>query len=386
MSQFGEQVTKRRHIFAMSILILPVFASFSLLAQTTGRLLPGDPIASAGSQEVQEVVPQENPPQQSTEAQRTSAPQQQNESSRRGTSRSDSGTIQGTVADINGDPVAGATIGLHGTDPSDVRTVTTNDAGFFEVHDVVPGIPYHVIVNAAGFAEWESPLIVLKPGEHEVLDVSKLGIEEVHTTVTVSPETSDEIAVEQVRVEEKQRGFGVIPNFFAVYDPNPAPLNAKLKFRLAFNAIRDPFTVAAMGIIAGAEQAAGSPAYVQGAKGFGERFGATYADQFTTIMIGGALLPSLLHQDPRYYYQGTGTKKSRAFHALSFLFIAKGDNGRTQPNYSSIGGDLASAAISNAYYPASDRGGKLVLQNFAINFTVHVCVRLLQEFVFHPAK
>ena len=33
-------------------------------------------------------------------------------------------------------------------------------------------------------------------------------------------------------------------------------------------------------------------------------------------MIGGAILPSLLHQDPRYFYQGSGTKKSRALHAL----------------------------------------------------------------------
>jgi hypothetical protein len=81
-------------------------------------------------------------------------------------------------------------------------------------------------------------------------------------------------------------------------------------------------------------------------------------------MIGGAILPSLLHQDPRYFYQGTGTKKSRALHALSNSFVCKGDNGRRQPNYSSIGGDLASAAISNAYYPASNRGVGLHLREF----------------------
>ena len=137
-------------------------------------------------------------------------------------------------------------------------------------------------------------------------------------------------------------------------------------------AIRDPFTAVGVAVIAGAGQAAGNPAYVQGAKGYGERFGANYANQFTAIMIGGAVLPSLLHQDPRYFYQGTGTKKSRALHALSSLFIARGDNGRTEPNFSSLGGDLASAAISNLYYPKRNEDARLVFENFAINTAVHV--------------
>ena len=78
------------------------------------------------------------------------------------------------------------------------------------------------------------------------------------------------------------------------------------------------------------------------------------------------MLPSLLHQDPRYFYQGTGTKKSRILHAISNPFICKGDNGRWQPNYSSVGGDLASGAISNLYYPASNRGVGLVFGNALI--------------------
>jgi hypothetical protein len=386
VSSFGEQLTKRPHIFAMFILVSPVFSPFSLLAQTTARsLLPGDSIARSGDQEVQDVLAQENPPQQSIEPQRPSA-SPQNKGSGQGTPNAEPGTILGTVTDMNGNPVAGATIGLEGTEPSNVRTVTTNDDGFFEIHDVEPGIPYHVTISATGFTHWESPVVVLKPGQREVLNVSKLRIEEVHTTITVTPESSDEMAVEQVKVEEKQRGFGVFPNFFAVYDPNPAPLTAKLKFSLAFRAIRDPFTAAGMAMIAGAGQAAGTPAYVRGAKGFGERFGASYANQFTAIFIGGALLPSLLHQDPRYFYQGSGTKKSRALHALSNLFITRGDNGRAEPNFSTLGGDLASAAISNVYYPELNEGARLVFQNFAINTAVHAGVRLLQEFVFRPTK
>ena len=83
-------------------------------------------------------------------------------------------------------------------------------------------------------------------------------------------------------------------------------------------------------------------------------------------MIGGAILPSLLHQDPRYFYQGTGTTGSRIRHAMFNPFVARGDNGKWQPNYSSLGGDLAASALSNLYYPQADRGAGLVFGNFAI--------------------
>jgi carboxypeptidase family protein len=347
VSYFGEPLTRRPHIFALFILVFPAFPSFSLLAQTTAPSLPSAPIAR---------------------------------------SQSESGAILGKVTDVNDNPVAGATINLRGPEAGDALTAMTDSDGFFTIQDVQPGIPYHATISAPGFASWESPAVVLKPGQREVLGVSKLRIEEVHTTVTVTPESSDEMAVEQVKVEEKQRGFGVIPNFFAVYDPNPAPLNAKLKFALSFRAIRDPFTAAGVAVIAGAAQAAGHPAYVQGAKGYGERFGAIYANQFSAIMIGGAVLPSLLRQDPRYFYQGSGTKKSRALHALANLFVAKADSGRLEPNVSSLGGDMASAAVSNLYYPEKNEGARLLFENFAINTAVHAGVRLLQEFVFRPTK
>jgi hypothetical protein len=310
----------------------------------------------------------------------------QNETVSRGASESSLATILGTVTDINGQPVEGATVTLKVPQATDLRTVTTSALGFFEFDDVAAAIPFHVSVSAIGFAHWESPVIILQAGQREQLAVGKLRIEEVHTTVTVSPESSHEIAVQQVEVEEKQRGFGIIPNFFTVYDPNPAPLTAKLKFDLSFRVLRDPFTFAGVALIAGVGQATGNPAYVQGAKGYGERFAANYANQFTTILIGGAVLPSLLHQDPRYYYQGSGTKSSRALHAISNVFITKGDSGRTEPNFSSMGGDLASAAIASSYYPERNEEARTVLETFALNTALHVAVRLLQEFVFHPQK
>ena len=303
-----------------------------------------------------------------------------------GTGLGQPGAIAGTVTDLNGGPVAGAIVSLQGPEPNNLRTATTSALGFFELDDVEPGIPYHVSVSAGGFAPWESPTIILKPGQRETLDVNKLRIEELQSAVTVTPKTTDEMAIQQVKIEEKQRALGVIPNFFEAYGPNPAPLTAKLKFNLSFTALRDPFTFAGVALIAGVGQATGNPAYVQGLKGYGERFGANYANQFTTMMVAGAVLPSLLHQDPRYFYQGTGTKTSRTLHALSSLFVTRGDNGRAEPNFSSLGGDLASGAIASAYYPERNEEARVMFENFAINTVVHVAVRLLQEFVFRPTN
>jgi hypothetical protein len=133
--------------------------------------------------------------------------------------------------------------------------------------------------------------------------------------------------------------------------------------------------------VAAFRQAANSPDYPQGAVGYGERFGATAADGLTDIMIGGAILPSLLHQDPRYFYQGTGTTGSRIRHAMRSPFVAKGDNGKWQPNYSSLGGDLGSAALSNLYFPKSNRGAGLVFSQFALGTAERVGASLAQEFI-----
>ncbi len=286
----------------------------------------------------------------------------------------------GTVTDVNDDTIPDAAVALVGPVPGDRRTVVANDHGFFEFHDLKPGVPYHVTVSAKGFASWTSPAVVLKPDQYEILTGAKLRIEEALTTITVQYST-EEIATEQVKVEEQQRVFGIFPNFYTVYDPNPVPLTTKLKFRLALKTASDPVTAIGVVAFAGMNQAGDTPNYPQGWKGFGQRVGAASADGFANIMIGGAILPSLLHQDPRYYYQGTGTKKSRTFHALSSPFVCKGDNGAWQPNYSSLGGDLASATLSNAYYPSTNRGVGLTFENVLISTGGRMASALVKEFI-----
>ena len=290
------------------------------------------------------------------------------------------GSVLGTVTDVNGDTVADASVVLEAADANDRHSVVANSNGYFELHDLKPGVAYRVKINAAGFSEWSLPLVTLEPGQFKILADIRLQVQEARTTVYVT-QSPEEVATEQVKVEEKQRVLGIIPNFYVVYDPAPVPLTTKLKFRLALKVASDPITVLGVAFLSGTQQAGDTPAYGQGGQGFGKRFGANAADGFTDIMIGGAILPSLLHQDPRYFYQGTGTKKSRIQHAVFHPFVCKGDNGSWQPNYSSLGGDLASSGISNTYYPKSDRGVGLTFTNFAISTAERVASGLVQEFV-----
>jgi hypothetical protein len=290
------------------------------------------------------------------------------------------GSIVGTVTDVNGDTVPNASVVLAGSDANDRHTAVASDNGYFEFHDVKPGIPYQIQISAQGFSEWNSAPVTLAPGQFKILTDIRLQIELARTTVNVT-QTPEEVATEQVKVEETQRVLGIIPNFYVVYEPDPVPLTAKLKFRLALKVASDPITATGIAFLSAVQQAGDTPDYGQGAQGFGKRYGANSADGFSDIMIGGAILPSLLHQDPRYFYQGTGTKKSRVAHAMAHPFVCKGDNGKWQPNYSSLGGDLASSGISNLYYPQSNRGTGLVFVNFGISTAERVATSLAQEFV-----
>jgi len=288
-------------------------------------------------------------------------------------------TIRGTVVDVNNDIVAGATVILKGPGAADRRTLAISNTGSYEFHDLKPGGPYQITISAKGFVDWASPTFALERGEYKIITDSKLQLAAIQTTINVSP--PEEIASQQLNAELKQRILGIFPDFYTVYGPSAVPLTAKLKFKLALRTIIDPVTIAGVALYSGFQQAADTPDYGEGAQGYGKRFGAVAADGATDIMIGGAILPWLLHQDPRYFCQCEGTTKSRVLHALSYPFVAKGDNGKSQPNYSSIGGSLAAAAIANAYYPESNRGVGPTFEGFAIDTGERMAAALVREFL-----
>ncbi len=291
-----------------------------------------------------------------------------------------SGIIIGTVIDVNGDPVPNATVELKSFDSGEPRTVTTPESGSFEFRDVQPGTPYEITIAAQGFADWNSSRITLEPGQFKIVMGIKLRIRTEITQVDVRYDPV-QVAADQLKAEEHQRVLGFIPNFYVSYEKNPAPLTVKMKFQLALKVSTDPVTAAGVFGMAGIRQAANSPKYGQGWDAYGKRFGATAADGFSDIMIGGAILPSLLHQDPRYFYQGTGTTSSRFRHAMFSPFVTRSDSGKSMPNYSSLGGNLASAGLSNLYFPRANRGVGLVFGNFAIGTAERIGATLAQEFI-----
>jgi hypothetical protein len=293
---------------------------------------------------------------------------------------SGNGSISGTVVDQSGAVVAGAQVKLTEENQSLNRQVVSRADGQFSFADIPAG-PFQLTIASAGFATQTSSGI-LHSGEIEMVPQIVLPVALNVTSVQVGvPQV--EVAEEQIKVEEKQRVLGAIPNFYVSYVPNAVPLSPKQKFELASRSVIDPFTFVVVAGTAGVAQAQNHfREYGPGAPGYAKRFGAGYADTVSSTFIGGAILPSLLKQDPRYFYKGTGSKGSRVLYAIANAVVCKGDNGRWQPNYSGILGSLAAGGISNLYYPPQDRDGLgLTFDNAAIGIGEAAITNLLQEFV-----
>ena len=172
-----------------------------------------------------------------------------------------------------------------------------------------------------------------------------------------------EQARRELNEEEHQHLLGVVPTYNAVYSGQAAPLNAKEKFELALAGAITPYQFALTGFVAALGQAQDSfPEYGQGFEGYAKRYGAGYTDYFDGQILGNALFPVLLHQDPRYFRKGTGSFNTRLWWAVASTIRCKGDNGKWQPNISNIAGNIAAGGISNLYYPASDRGVGLTFE------------------------
>jgi hypothetical protein len=297
-------------------------------------------------------------------------------------SGAEAGSIHGVVADRDGAVYQGVQITLTQAvpGPTPANTTTSDSNGQFQFSNVSPG-SFKLTVSSQGF---NTQIIsgMLHPGESYHAPVIALAFATATSEVQVTA-SRVEVAQEQLHEEEQQRVFGVIPNFYVVYAPNAQPLNTRQKFHLAWKSSIDPVTFVITGATAGIEQADnGLSGYGQGAQGYAKRFGASYADNFVGTMIGSAILPSILKQDPRYFYKGTGTIRSRIFYAIANSVVCKGDNGQWQTNYSGILGSLAAGGISNLYYPASDRNGvSLTIQETLLGIAQSAAQNVFQEFL-----
>ena len=294
---------------------------------------------------------------------------------------SPTGAIAGTVLDVNGNAVPGASVELLDQTSGQRQTTTADGEGAFHFDGLAAG-HFQLTISAPGLATFVSNAIPLRAGEHREQPRISLPVATAHVDVGVVV-SEQELATEQVHAEEKQRLLGVLPNFYSSYIWDAAPLSSRQKFALAVRATVDPAVFAGAAIAAGAGQWFNTYGqYGQGAAGYFKRFGAAYADGATGTMIGKALLPSLLHQDPRYFYRGSGTVRQRALYAISTAVICKSDKGKWQPNYSNVLGNLAAGGISNLYYPSHDRGISLTFTNWAIGTAGDAANGLVREFFF----
>jgi Carboxypeptidase regulatory-like domain len=290
-----------------------------------------------------------------------------------------SASVAGTVLDASGATVSGADVSLMHGDGSQLHTMVSEANGEFNFTKLPAG-SYLVVVNAKGFAPFTSAEFGVAVQQAYGLPDVSLSVATAAMEVIVRP--TDLIAAEQIRAEEKQRLIGVIPNFYTSYIYDAAPLTSKQKFSLATRGTFDPVSMLGVAFAAGIEQQTNAfSGYGQGAAGYSKRFAAKFVDGRTSDLLTHAVFPALLHQDPRYYYQGSGSVKSRLKHAVVSAFLTRSDSGRTVPNTSYFLGDLSSAALSNLYYPQANRGAHTVFTNAAVGLAGRVGTNLIREFL-----
>ncbi len=173
---------------------------------------------------------------------------------------------------------------------------------------------------------------------------------------TAAEKSQHDKAEEELKAQERQRVAGVMATFNTTTNRNALPLSPGQKFRLFFKSSTDPWPFLLAGVVSGIGQADNSyPEWGQGMQGYAKRFGAAYSDAFIGNFFGNAVLPSILHEDPRYFQKGSGSFIKRALWAASSSVWCRRDNGKWGPNYSNVVGNLMGAATARAYYPDSER-------------------------------
>jgi hypothetical protein len=294
-----------------------------------------------------------------------------------------SSSLVGTVEDMHGTPILGVVVTAVKANETAGKRATVDEKGAFTISGLEPGT-YSVSITLPGRTPQLATQVDLGARQEQELPI--VTERNPHSTMTVQVNADlTQVATAQVHLQEKQRILGVVPNFYTSYLWDSAPMTPKLKFKLALRAEIDPIEFAVDAGVAGAEQYHNTfPGYGGGWQGYGKRFGSAYADSLIGAMLGRALFPIWFHQDPRYFYRGTGSVSSRVWYALAQTAVARGDDGKRQPNYSHILGNFVTAGISNVYRAPSDRTFDLTMRNALIVTAGDAAGNLLREFISRP--
>ena len=208
-------------------------------------------------------------------------------------------------------------------------------------------------------------------------------------------EPRQKTAEEILEEEKKQRMLGIVPIPGVTYYHYAPALTPGQKFNLMILTYRTPFPYLSAGFQAGLSQAFNNfEGYGQGASGYGKRFGSALLDGFNSSFFSNYLYPVLFKQDPRYFRLGEGSKKRRLWYVVEQEFMTKKDSDRTQTfSYSNVLGALTSGSISNAYYPAEERGFGLTMSRTAValgwgmvgNFVLEFWPDIVRHYRKHPS-
>ncbi|HUY94376.1 MAG TPA: carboxypeptidase-like regulatory domain-containing protein, partial [Terracidiphilus sp.] len=289
-------------------------------------------------------------------------------------------SIAGTVLDTAGDVVQGARVELkpEGT-PGTPREVKSGATGQFEFTGVAPGT-YVVTVSGSGMTEFVSKPIAVHADEPVMMSSVVLRVEGGATTVRVMDKEA--ASIQQVHIAEQQRVMKVFPNFYSSFDWNAPSMLAKQKYHLAVRTLIDPVTFLTSAGIAGAEQYKNVfPSFGGGLQGYGKRYLAAYATHASGELLTRAVFPGIFHTDPRYFVMKNGSARARTEHAIGSTFLTRGDDGKRRINFAEILGSFSSAALSEAYFPAQERGGSLVMINGFGDLGGDAVDNLIREFL-----
>jgi hypothetical protein len=172
------------------------------------------------------------------------------------------------------------------------------------------------------------------------------------------------------------RIFGVLPNYATVEGATAIErVSSAQKFKMAAMNSFDPYLYPFVGVMASLNETYGG-----GTAGFLKQYAASFTDNSVGNFMTSAVLPSVLHQDPRYFARGRGSVSSRAIYAASRILVTRGDAGARQLNMSELAGNAFAATLSNAYYPSAERTMSATLTRWGTQLMWDALSNELKEF------
>jgi hypothetical protein len=194
--------------------------------------------------------------------------------------------------------------------------------------------------------------------------------------------SSDQDSSAGAETKKNDRMFFVMPNYLTVDNQSQVkPISWKEKFAITASGAFDPYEFVVVGIVAGIRQADNAyPAFGQGIEGYSKRYGTAFADQVDGNIMVGAVYPSLLRTDPRYFRLGRGGFVHRFGYGISRIFVTRRDSGGSVFNVSEFFGNATAIAISNVYYPAANRSFSSSFSGWGLQMGLDAWGNELKEF------